>query len=515
MQRLLPVVFCLVIVSAAPADATASFDARLTNPALPTGASMGWRSDAMASDRDRIVLGAYAAQRALVFERTPDGTWAMNAELSPPVDSPLFGIGVAILGDEIVVGASNAASGGVSQAGRAFVYRRSNIGQWQLVQSIDPPVAATTGWFGGSVALDGDLLAIGTGGSAPAAQSVSVYQRGPSGAWILESTLYSPDLGAADAGVVPQFGFPVRLLGGYLATTDCNRDVSGTVDAGRAYVYRRLSPGTWILEARLDHPSPAASDGLISTGGAGYIATNLSLGDSIVAVSFGGDDVAANADQGSVQVFVRSPAGAWMHESGLVASEGRSGDWMGWSTVRIIGDEVLVGSVGWDGPDGNSAQLGRVVRFARSGGGWQQLPAIVDPAGMPGDRFGSGIAHGAGFICISASGWNSSRGCGAVFGFGPDCNGNGTADPLDVVRGAPDLNGNRIPDGCECGSVPWLPVCCIGNLNGDAAVDGTDLSILLSSWGACSSSCPADIDRDGLVHGADLGLLLTAWGPCQ
>lgn len=47
------------------------------------------------------------------------------------------------------------------------------------------------------------------------------------------------------------------------------------------------------------------------------------------------------------------------------------------------------------------------------------------------------------------------------------------------------------------------------DLNADGTVDGADLGLLLSEWGATGSS--ADLDGDGTVDGADLGLLLSAW----
>jgi hypothetical protein len=49
-----------------------------------------------------------------------------------------------------------------------------------------------------------------------------------------------------------------------------------------------------------------------------------------------------------------------------------------------------------------------------------------------------------------------------------------------------------------------------GDLNGDGRVDGSDLGVLLSSWGSCRG-CPADLDGDGFVNGADLALLLSSW----
>ncbi|MFG0275704.1 MAG: hypothetical protein ACF8QF_11665 [Phycisphaerales bacterium] len=47
------------------------------------------------------------------------------------------------------------------------------------------------------------------------------------------------------------------------------------------------------------------------------------------------------------------------------------------------------------------------------------------------------------------------------------------------------------------------------DLNGDGAVDGADLGLLLGAWGAAGG--PADLNGDNMVDGGDLGLLLGAW----
>jgi hypothetical protein len=48
------------------------------------------------------------------------------------------------------------------------------------------------------------------------------------------------------------------------------------------------------------------------------------------------------------------------------------------------------------------------------------------------------------------------------------------------------------------------------DLDNDGDVDGGDLGILLTSWGACAG-CAGDLNGDGQIDGADLGALLTAW----
>jgi 3',5'-cyclic AMP phosphodiesterase CpdA len=57
------------------------------------------------------------------------------------------------------------------------------------------------------------------------------------------------------------------------------------------------------------------------------------------------------------------------------------------------------------------------------------------------------------------------------------------------------------------------PDCAAIDLNQDSVIDGTDLSILLGSWGSCTNSCAfGDINGDGTVDAADLAFLIGAWG---
>ena len=65
-------------------------------------------------------------------------------------------------------------------------------------------------------------------------------------------------------------------------------------------------------------------------------------------------------------------------------------------------------------------------------------------------------------------------------------------------------------------AVPPSFAQCPSDLNADGRTDGTDLSVVLLHWGACSSgeSCSGDINDDGLVNGTDLTALLAGWGSC-
>jgi hypothetical protein len=61
--------------------------------------------------------------------------------------------------------------------------------------------------------------------------------------------------------------------------------------------------------------------------------------------------------------------------------------------------------------------------------------------------------------------------------------------------------------------IPPTAPACPADLNGDGAVNGADLGLMLGAWGVCPG-CAADLNTDGVVNGADLGLLLGSWGAC-
>lgn len=85
-----------------------------------------------------------------------------------------------------------------------------------------------------------------------------------------------------------------------------------------------------------------------------------------------------------------------------------------------------------------------------------------------------------------------------------DCNANGIDDACEIVSGTvADDDGDGVPDGCG-GS-------CLGDIDGDLAVGGADLAVLLSGWGQKGDT---DLTGDGTTDGADLASLLSAWGAC-
>ena len=83
-----------------------------------------------------------------------------------------------------------------------------------------------------------------------------------------------------------------------------------------------------------------------------------------------------------------------------------------------------------------------------------------------------------------------------------DCNGNGTADTVDIANGAIDADNDLVPDSCEYKA---------GDLNLNGLIDQQDLSILLGWWGIANPLF-GDLNGDNVVNGTDMGILLGRYG---
>ena len=116
-------------------------------------------------DGDRLVIAApgFAYNRVEVWAHI-DGAWTREALLTEP-DGDLnakYGASVALSGDRLVVGAplSDGPQGEFWQ-GRVLIYERSLDGNWTLEATLRPSHPTSSDQFGTSVDLFGERLAVG------------------------------------------------------------------------------------------------------------------------------------------------------------------------------------------------------------------------------------------------------------------------------------------------------------------------------------------------------------------
>lgn len=258
-----------------------------------------------------------------VFTRSA-GTWSLDQRLlptGPGVRNRLFGSGVALDGDTLLIGSANDDG---TDTGAAYVFIRSGT-TWSLQQKLSASDAAPGDFFGnGAVALQGDTALVGVGlkdidGNAHQG-AVYVFQRSGS-VWSETQTLTASNGTAYDG-----FGYQVDVAG---STAVVSAQHAGD-DHGAAYIFTE-SNGTWTEQQILTTSGSAAGD----------MFGDASISGSTIVASSPGHTVSGNARQGAAYVFAFDGSN-WVEAAKLAASDG----WGYWDyrVTAIDGETIAVGA---------------------------------------------------------------------------------------------------------------------------------------------------------------------------
>jgi hypothetical protein len=247
---------------------------------------------------------------------------------------------------------------------------------WQRESYIKAANAGASDFFGASISLSGETLAVGaygedsaqntiTNGAAAsgdnsfqASGAVYLYQRsGPN--WERQAYIKA---GNAEAG--DNFGWSVSLSGDLLAvgapledenvavitngTTAPN--VNGAAESGAVYIYKR-SGSSWDQEAYIKASNAGSSDNFgISVSLSG---NNLAVGSyyesensSTIVNGTAAPNANGAAGAGAVYIYRRTGT-SWQQEAYLKAANAATFDYFG-TSVSLSGDTVAVGSSGED-----------------------------------------------------------------------------------------------------------------------------------------------------------------------
>lgn len=192
------------------------------------------------------------AGAAYVFARQ-EGGWKQKARLvaPSPVADDSFGAAVAIQGITIVVGADSKDYGPIVDAGAAFVFIERG-GSWDRKATLLPDTPTLGGYFGAAVAIQGNRVAIGATEAnlqgEPGTGSAYVF-RGSGRTWTQEAVLSLDDGRRGDF-----FGNSVALFDNSLAVGAVFRDpdlgAGRITNAGSVSTFR-LEDGDWKFEQEL------------------------------------------------------------------------------------------------------------------------------------------------------------------------------------------------------------------------------------------------------------------------
>ena len=269
---------------------------------------------------------------AYVFVRSGT-TWTQQQKLtaSDATADDQFGFSVAITGDVVAVGANHADFPGNSEAGAVYRYNRTGT-VWTQAQRLNPMAQVILGdHFGDSLAISGNRLVVGASGDdTPQTGAGAVYVFTDSGsAYAQEQKLTIPDGSNGD-----QFGFSVGIDGSTIvggAKEDTT--IPGQVGIGAAYVFV-FNGSTWSLQQKLMASDGAAFDRF------GYSAA---VSGNTVAVGAREDDTAAGPDTGSEYVFTRTGT-LWTERQKLLPTDSFNGDRFGICSSFTSSGDLVIGA---------------------------------------------------------------------------------------------------------------------------------------------------------------------------
>jgi hypothetical protein len=294
---------------------------------------------------------------AFVFTTGNSSDWDFQAILQTAgLDvGSLFGAGVAVSGDTIVVGAPGNNAG----SGSAFVYQRLGTSWTQTAQFSGVPGAE----FGQSVAIDVGTIVVG----APGENAAYFYQ--------LVGGNWTQSLRATGSG---RFGDAVAI--------DGQSAVVGAPNAASATIYTDAG-GTWTQQG-------AALTGLAGS----KFGQSVSVSGGSLIVGAPGE----NASRGAAYTFEQDAGGTWSPANRIARADGAADDFFG-HAVSVDGTRAVVGAYGRDLP--GKTDVGAAFPYLFKDGAWKP-EAVIDPLtgsdAQRGDQVGFAVAISGSIAILGA-----------------------------------------------------------------------------------------------------------------
>jgi hypothetical protein len=261
-----------------------------------------------------------------VFRNNGDAWQYEDKIVSPePQTGDNFGRALAIQGNLLVVTARKEKLTD-KDVGAAYVFANKS-GDWIFKTKITAGDPIPSAYFGQSVAIQGDVIAIGARNTDPNSAGGFYLFRQKGGQWIEVAKVTPPDGNAED-----QTGFAIAIAGDTIIVTARRADPAGMINAGVAYVYT-MKGDSVSLVTTLTQNDPDEGD---------EFGQSVAFAGSVLAVGAWKDDIDGNADQGSIYLF-RKMGGRWVQTGKITASDGMAGDEFGYS-MAALGNRMVTGA---------------------------------------------------------------------------------------------------------------------------------------------------------------------------
>jgi len=305
-----------------------------------------------------------------------------------------FGRSVAIAGNLVAVGAGGANAGSVANAGAVYLFRRQ--GQVYVPEAkLVAPDATAEAEFGRAVTIQGNMVIVGARfaqvGVFSKAGAVYVFRK-CKGLWHFEEKIVSPTPCDED-----NFGRALAIEGNLLVVTARKEDATES-DVGAAYVFR-YKGGTWAFKEKLTASDAAAG---------AYFGQSVAIHRNVIAVG------ARNANPngaGAVYLF-RGSRNGWVQFAKVTPPGGKKNDHFSF-TIAMAGDVIAVGARRADFDDLTDA--GAAYVYSLDGDSVELVTMLTASDAKAKDEFGQSIAMAGDVLAVGA--WKSEGGNGSVYLF--------------------------------------------------------------------------------------------------
>ena len=362
----------------------------------PHQVSYGHSGEAVAVAGGIMVVGAPGeivdvhpvAGHAYVVPIDPSPSLSVLTLTSPnPEDGSSFGQAVATTGTIVAIGASGESPGGLSGAGRVYLF---NAFSGALLLTLVSPSPAAGGGFGYALSFSGGLLAVGAPGEPdPTVAGGNVYVfNATTGTLVRTVTSPSPVANG-------EFGYSVSMSGSSLLVGAPFENASGVSGSGRAYLFDEPSG---VLRATLSSPAPALEGNYgLSVSVYGSLAVVGEPGASPLGVREAGEAYSYSSVTGvSLHTFLSPDPGPSAQFGGSVGTNG---------VVIVVSapDATAVGLTG----------AGLVYIFSVST--YLPIDRLNSPAAKAGGLFGWPVAVGSSRLAVGAP-YEAAAGLGPTGG---------------------------------------------------------------------------------------------------
>ena len=302
----------------------------------------------LAQTGNHLLVGSTTLETVYVFEKDASDAWRETQKLqaSDGTEGDDIGRLAAVDGDNVLMATCAHAEG----RGAVYVFHRdTSTGRWSESAKLMGSDIEPNDWFGMSLAIEGDVVLIGSPRKDGNTGAVYVFRLEETGAWTEQAKLTG-----AGTAVNSRFGSSVALRAG--------RAIIGAAThqqgVGRAFVY------TFDDDSEEWEPGPTLKPFDGGTPGTQFGAS----------VYYGQDEVwfgapGASGFEGRIYAMTRDATDEWTNATKMSAGELDGGDQFG-GTFAVSGDVAVVGVVGDD------YGLGTATIFERTDDGWSEAANV-------------------------------------------------------------------------------------------------------------------------------------------